>query len=327
MTSVSTLTAVQKDRAVGVLLASAAGDALGAGYEFTTPSADLVPEMIGGGIGNFQPGEWTDDTAQAMAIAQVAATGVDLRKAESLSGVAQGFADWFAGGPADVGIQTAQVLSKAGRNPTGSAMAEAARQVHERTGRSAGNGALMRQGPVSIAYLDDPAGLVEASRAVAALTHFESVGQDACAVWGLITRHTVLTGKLPRFDDIAQHAPDPDYWREVLTAAENQDPSAFHTNGWAVGALQAAWSAIHATASAFEDTHKPPLEEALATVIRIGNDTDTTAAIAGQVLGGLWGAAAVPQRWRQVLHGWPGLNSDDLERLGSLIVNRGEPSV
>lgn len=319
------LTTAQRDRAVGALLASAIGDALGAGYEFTTPAIDLTPAMIGGGLGGFAPGEWTDDTAQAMAIARVAATGADLCSEESLTLIAQGFADWFAGGPSDVGLQTASVLRAAGRTPTGAGMAEAARQVHERTGRSAGNGALMRQAPVSIAFLHGPAGLVEASRAVAGLTHHEQVGQDACVVWGLITRHAVLTGQLPTFDDIAEHIPEPDYWRGVLFEAETQSPNTFSVNGWAVGALQAAWSAIMATPSTVPSAHKPALEDALAAVIRIGHDTDTTAAIAGQVLGALWGASAVPARWRHILHGWPSSTAQNIEELATLIASGGEP--
>jgi hypothetical protein len=148
------LAPAQVDRACGALLASAAGDALDAGYEFTYPAADLVPEMTGGGLGGFAPGEWTDDTAQAVAIARIAATGVDLRTPEALSDIAQGFADWYAGGPADVGVQTAAVLSLAGPSPSGSTMTAAAREVHERSGRSAGNGSLMRTGPVALAHLD-----------------------------------------------------------------------------------------------------------------------------------------------------------------------------
>jgi ADP-ribosyl-[dinitrogen reductase] hydrolase len=35
--------------------------------------------MIGGGLGDFAPGEWTDDTSMAICIAEVTATGtVDL---------------------------------------------------------------------------------------------------------------------------------------------------------------------------------------------------------------------------------------------------------
>jgi len=108
------LTSAQVDRACGVLLASAAGDALGAGYEFGSARCDGTLAMIGGGLGEFAPGEWTDDTAQAVAIARVAATGADLRTPEALTQVAQGFANWFSAHPPDVGIQTSQVLSLAG---------------------------------------------------------------------------------------------------------------------------------------------------------------------------------------------------------------------
>jgi ADP-ribosyl-[dinitrogen reductase] hydrolase len=74
------LTAAQRDRACGALLGAAAGDALGAGYEFGPPLAPDAPvDMIGGGLGPFEPGEWTDDTSMAIPIAKKAATGADLR--------------------------------------------------------------------------------------------------------------------------------------------------------------------------------------------------------------------------------------------------------
>ena len=66
------------DRAEGVLLATAAGDALGAPYEFQPARGpELEVAMVGGG--GWEPGEWTDDTSMAIAIAEVAATGADLR--------------------------------------------------------------------------------------------------------------------------------------------------------------------------------------------------------------------------------------------------------
>jgi ADP-ribosyl-[dinitrogen reductase] hydrolase len=320
----STLTPAQVDRACGVLLASAAGDALGAGYEFTFPAADLVPEMTGGGLGGFAPGEWTDDTAQAVAIARVAATGVDLRSPEALSDIAQGFADWYAGGPADVGVQTAAVLSLAGPRPSGSTMTAAAREVHERSGRSAGNGSLMRTGPVALAHLDDPEGLVEASMAVSALTHHQDLAQEACALWCLMVRHTVLRGDFPTFDDVARWVPHADRWRGVLAEAETSPPSSFTANAWSVGALQAAWSAISHTPVPVGAPCRH-LVDALGTAIRIGHDTDTVASIAGALLGARWGMSAVPAAWRRVLHGWPDARGVDLERLACLIVRGGRP--
>ena len=117
------LDSAQLDRAVGAVLGSAVGDALGAAYEFGSAPYDGWPEMIGGGLGGFAAGEWTDDTAQAVAIARVAATGADLRSEEALDAIAAGFAEWYAGGPSDVGIQTAAVLRRAGRDATASEMA------------------------------------------------------------------------------------------------------------------------------------------------------------------------------------------------------------
>ena len=71
-----TLTTAQLDRACGVLLGTAAGDALGAPYEFGPPRGpELEVAMVGGGSFGWEPGEWTDDTSMAIAIAEVAATG------------------------------------------------------------------------------------------------------------------------------------------------------------------------------------------------------------------------------------------------------------
>ena len=69
----------RNDRVEGVLLATAAGDALGAPYEFQPARGpELEVAMVGGG--GWEPGEWTDDTSMAIAIAEVAATGADLRR-------------------------------------------------------------------------------------------------------------------------------------------------------------------------------------------------------------------------------------------------------
>ena len=312
----------QVDRACGVLIASAAGDALGAGYEFTPVAPDLEPAMIGGGLGNFAPGEWTDDTAQAVAIARVAATGVGLTSEEALDGVAHGFADWYASNPPDVGIQTAAVLGGVPRFPTAAQMRMSAWLVHAERGRSAGNGSLMRTGPVALAHLDDPLRLVEAAQAISALTHYEQDAREACALWCLMIRHAVLTGELPTFDDVAPWMPRADHWRTVIDEAEQAPPSSFTNNAWSVGALQAAWSAIAQTPIP-DDAPLRHLEHALVTAIRIGHDTDTVAAIAGALLGARWGMSAVPDEWRRILHGWPGIDSDGLERLAALTVQHG----
>lgn len=304
-----TLTAAQVDRACGVLVASAVGDALGAGYEFGSAPYQGWPAMIGGGLGGSARGEWTDDTAQAVAIAEVAADGLDLRGAPALDRIAANFAAWFAGNPPDVGIQTAQVLRIAGVDATASQMAHAARVVHRGTGRSAGNGSLMRTAPVALAHLDDPVALVEAAVAVSGLTHHQDLGGEAAALWCLLIRHAVLYAELPDLDawdgfaTLAVVETSDTDWRAILDEAERRAPGDFVNNGWAIGALQAAWSAIRHTPVP-DDLPCRHLQISLAVAIDIGHDTDTVAAIAGALLGGLWGVSAVPLAWAGAIHGW-----------------------
>src|SRR5450759_2184228 len=98
-------------------------------------------------------------------------------------------------------------------------------------------------------------------------------------------------------------------------------PADFEQNGWVVHALQGAWSAITNTAAAAGPAH---FHSALEAAVRGGKDTDTVAAIAGALVGGLYGASAVPAQWRRKLHGWPGLRSRDLVRLGVLTARGGK---
>ncbi|HYO19588.1 MAG TPA: ADP-ribosylglycohydrolase family protein, partial [Dermatophilaceae bacterium] len=63
---------------------------------------------------------------------------------------------------------------------------------------------------------------------------------------------------------------------------------------------------------------------ALEAAVRGGRDTDTVAAIAGALVGGLYGASAVPAQWRRLLHGWPGLRARDLVSLGVMTARGGE---
>ena len=324
------------DRAAGTLLATAAGDALGAGYEFGPPlSADTEVCMLGGGTFRWSPGEWTDDTAMTIAIAQVAADGLDLRSGQAQGRIVRRWAGWAANAT-DVGNQTRSVLSAVARavgpddddSAWAAAAREAAEQHHHRTGRSGGNGSLMRTAPVALAYLDDEPGLIAAAEAIGALTHVDPEAGEACALWCLAIRHAVLTGDLDvRLGLDRLPADRRSVWTDRIDVAERSRPADFPHNGWVVQALQGAWSAI-------ADTPVPPddpatgtgradhLPRALAAAVRGGRDTDTVAAIAGGLLGATYGASAVPTPWRRILHGWPDMNADDVVALATATVDR-----
>lgn len=323
------LDTAQRDRACGVLLGTAAGDALGAGYEFgpTLPATAPVT-MTGGGVFGWEPGEWTDDTAMAIAIAEVAAAGTDLLDPTTQDDIVARWVRWSRTAK-DVGSHTRGILEQLRNRPTdgiAAAALEVSRARHARGARTGGNGTLMRTAPVALAYLDDPDGLVQAASDLATVTHYDPDGGEACALWCLAIRHAVITGELDVRRGLARLPADrAAVWSDRIDLAERSRPDDIPHNGWVVGAFQAAWSAIHTTtipdddpaAGVFPADH---LRLALENAVRGGHDTDTVAAIAGGLLGARWGASAVPADWRLILHGWPGIRSRDLINLAMKII-------
>lgn len=297
------LTPEQSDRAAGVLLGTAAGDALGAGYEFSYPSAETVVDMIGGGHFDWAPGEWTDDTSMAVAIALAAREAGDLGSRPGLDAVAANFVAWYDTKPADIGNQTRSVLGY--RSATATEMTHRAASL---TGRTGGNGSLMRTAPVALAHLDDAQRCVAAAAAVSALTHSDPRAGEACQLWTFAIRHAVLEGNFDGARLWVDSSGSADFWGPLLDEAERGEPSDFPKNGWVVHALQTAWWAIMRA----DQVSPEHLTRTLELCVFAGGDTDTTAAIAGGLLGARWGAAAVPERWRSMLHGYPNLTGDDL---------------
>lgn len=358
--------AAWRDRVAGVLLGTAVGDALGAGYEFGPPIPPARPVgMVGGGSFDWEPGEWTDDTSMAIVIADGFARGADgcagagtragtragagarvdggagardVCTLEVLDRIASGWAAW-AMTAKDVGVHTRAVLGDARRaaraagrvsvtarypaaeaasgsvaagGVTASDLRLAARQEHERRGRSGGNGSLMRTAPVALAFLRDDHGLVDAAVNISSLTHVDPEAGEACALWCLAIRHALRTGEADvRIGLGALPGERAAAWSARIDEAESHTPDHFSNNGWVVQALQGAWSAIATTAPPGEGH----LARALEAAVRGGRDTDTVAAIAGGLVGAAYGASAIPEDWRDVLHGWPGRRADDLVHL------------
>lgn len=325
------LTVAQADRACGALLGSAAGDALGVPYEFATPpAATEFAVMRGGGLGNLAPGEWSDDTSMAVAIAEVAAQGADLADASALDAIAEGFLRWYDDGPPDIGIQTRAVLSatrrvldEEGGRPAEVMTLEAATYAAEHA-RSAGNGALMRTAPVALAHLADPERLAQAARLVARLTHADPLAGDSCVIWCQAIRTAVLTGEIDVRAGLPYLGERRERWETWLDEAESRPASQFSANGFTVTALQAAVAALSAPTQRAPDDCRA-LQDALHAAVRIGHDTDTVAAITGALAGARWGASAVPWNWRRAVHGWPGRDGRDLVSTATLIIRGGEP--
>ncbi|WP_062529118.1 ADP-ribosylglycohydrolase family protein [Demequina rhizosphaerae] len=329
----TTITSSIAHRAAGAILGSAVGDAIGAPYEFGPARPHLTlagtaADMTGNHT--WAPGEWTDDTSMAVPILRAAADGLDLATAEAQDRIVRDWRAW-ARVAKDVGIQTSQVF-RGMRGDDAPAASVSSRRVHEANGRSGGNGSVMRTAPVGLAYMgevDGVARVAEAADTIAGLTHFEQDARDGAGLWSVLVHLAVRDGRV-RLDDALAALPAPrrDRWGALLAAADGADPDLFQHNGWVVHAVQAAYAAIRAGGIVLDDpaTHTPTaFRRTIEEAIRIHNDTDTVAAIAGALAGALVGASAIPVGWQRLLHGHPGLRAADLTRLAVLAVRGGTP--
>lgn len=308
-----------QDRIRGVLAGMASGDALGAGYEFNAPMPESAEiSMIGGGLGNFAPGEWTDDTSMAIVIARGLLGSGGRFDAAASDYMIREWAKWAAQAP-DVGNQTRAVLSHAQRvaseegrtQPNTADALSGSEELHRRTGRSGGNGSLMRTAPVALAYLSEPpAAAFHAAVEISKLTHFDDEAAEACGLWTVAIQHAVLTGELEIRAGLPLLNPERAMtWEQRIEQAENRQPREFSRNGWVVEAFQGAWSAI---TNAKETSKEHHLVSALEAAVRGGVDTDTVAAIAGSLLGAARGYSSIPLPWMEIVHGWPGLRIQHL---------------
>lgn len=274
------------ERAVGAVLGSAAGDALGAPYEFG-PAGQLSArgqEMRGGG--GWDPGEATDDTQMAVLVGEslLERGGLDLPDLFAR------FRRWAAGDPKDIGLQTEDVLT------SGLPWDQAAALHFQVNVRAAGNGSLMRAATSAVWFA--PAGreaTMDAARRIAALTHGDRAAWEGTAVLHELVR-VALNGADPLAAvPSALEAVHPDHrerYARVLAADWHPD-RATEFNGAVWPCLGSALWALRSTAG---------FAQAVRAAVDLGGDTDTVAAVTGTLAGAVYGEAAVPREWTAPLH-------------------------
>ncbi len=187
----------------------------------------------------------------------------------------------------------------------------------------------MRTSIVGLTALDDRDQTARSARLVAELTHADPLAGDSTVLWSEAVRVAVLERRLDLGGGLDLiPAERRARWAGWIREAETEAPATFTPNGFTVTALQAAWAAITQTPVPDDapDRGSYPclhLQDALHAAVRIGNDTDTTAAIAGGLLGAYWGQSAIPLSWVRKVHGWPGRRARDLVRLAALTATGG----
>jgi len=280
------------DRARGVLIGSAVGDALGAPVEFE-PSARIVGrrgdlfELPGGGIFDWAPGEFTDDTQMAIVLARhLRARGTVVQPE-----LAREFAAWAADAK-DVGNQTRAVLSAVA---SGSSWRAA---VATLPASAAGNGSLMRVAPVAVAARSrDEA--VSLARAQSEITHPNEICLDACGVFAALLWSVLETGEVDYAQALDVAATGPVQQAILRSDAAAPAPKA---SGWVLHTLTGALWAVRG-ADCYAD--------AVWRAVCLGEDADTVAAVAGALAGAAWGASSIPKACAAALNSeHPGLSAE-----------------
>ena len=293
--------AAYKDRQRGTLLGLATGDALGAAVELQMPgSFEPVTGYRGGGPHGLGPGEWTDDTSMALALADSLGTvGWDL------DDQAARYVAWWRSGEYsvndrcfDIGSTTRSALARF--EETGQA-----RTSGDPSPQASGNGSIMRLAPVAIRYaglfpdqLDElVAHFIDSSRP----THASPQCLSASAYFGLVLcglihgmdRDEVLA---PNWRPLLQlnqlHALHPEVDEVAAGSFREKEPPRIVGSGYVVKSLEAALWAFH---------DAKDFREAVLWAVNLGDDADTTGAVCGQLAGAYWGESGIPREWLEGL--------------------------
>ena len=286
-----------RDRFRGCLVGLAAGDALGTTLEFSPPgSFDPIDDMVGGGPFGLRAGEWTDDTSMALCLA------TSLLESGGFDPVDQmgRYLRWFRQG----------YLSSTGRCFDIGDTTSGSLERFERTGEpycgpvdptSASNGSLMRLAPVPMFFAGDAREAIDRSADSSRTTHGAVEAVDACRYFaGLLVgalrgvdKETLLSEHYSLVEGLWDEAPlAPKIAAIAAGSFKHKQPPEIRGTGYVVDTLEAVlWAFFHT-----EDFREGALK-----VVNLGDDTDTTGAIFGQIAGTHYGAESIPVEWRQRL--------------------------
>ena len=249
-----------KDGFSNAMYGLAIGDALGVPFEFMDRGSFECTGMTEYGTHNQPAGTWSDDTSMTIATAKSLKDNGGMVNIEDITDNFQLWADeddFNANGYLfDIGNATSEAL-EAGIPQTGE--------------YSNGNGSLMRILPFAFVDCTD-----DEIKAVSAITHGHEISMKACVIYVHIARR-LLAG-----ETIQEIIPTLKYEKpfDRLDYIDQLDISDIRSSGYVVDTLEAALWCL-AKHDNFRDT--------VLTAVNLGDDTDTTGAVAGGLAGIVYG--------------------------------------
>ncbi|MGE0282731.1 MAG: ADP-ribosylglycohydrolase family protein [Rhizobiaceae bacterium] len=328
----------EEDRVFGTLLGLAVGDALGAPLEFSDlryGTSDLTGFQSDAwgrtGYNRFalRPGQWTDDTSMALCLLD----SLLLRNAFDAHDVRLRFLNWWYLGYCNAFFLDDQRPTKTSVGLGGNIWQSFEEFIRLRTQfttagdlKTSGNGSLMRNAPVALFFRHD-------DRLADTMSYWQSKtthqGEEAAEGCRLLTRCILdgirgdgtarcLEGLADRFtshiysvaclsrseqenacsDNIGTSLEDRNWnwanseFRYSPTRAREHPE---YIGSYAMDALAMALHCVWSTSS---------FADAVLKCANLGGDSDTTAAITGQIAGAIYGASAIPTDWIEAVLRW-----------------------
>ncbi len=278
----------------GCLLGLAIGDAMGAPVEFKKcGSFQTVTTYRSGGKFRLNAGEWTDDTAMALCLAQ---SLIDSKGFDPIDQLDKYLA-WMEEGYMSctgkmIGLGNtcwrSLIRYKRDRKPYTDIK-------HE---KFSGNGSLMRLAPICICYSDNLDQAVYYAGLSSKTTHGSPIAVDSCRYFTYIIVH-LLNGvdKNMIFSDKFIWNLHKYFEKEPLhSELDSIIKGAFKTKR--EDEIQSSGYVIHSLeASLWSFYHTDTFEEAILKSVNLGDDADTVGAITGQLLGAYCGIDSLPDEW------------------------------
>ena len=211
--------------------------------------------------------------------------------------LANRFVNWFSYGYMavnnhvfDIGITTQNAIANinAGIDPM---------DAGEKGEMSNGNGSLMRVLPLALWHQGSDAELIRDAQLQSRITHGHLRSQLCCTLYCLWARNIL--------NDITQA------WEnavETLYSELKSDSASIQEIDLHIRPLETypctgtgyVVDCLHSAKKALEEEG---FEKSVKTAIAFGNDTDTTACVAGGIAGLIYGVQGIPQRWQDELKG------------------------
>lgn len=277
-----------ENRKVGSLVGLAIGDALGTTLEFEKRGTfDPITDMIGGGPFELKPGEWTDDTSMALCLAH----SLSFKNGFDAQDQMNRYCNWYqygymssTGECFDIGITVSTALRSylETGNPFSGSVDE----------YSSGNGSLMRLAPIPMLYSHYDECIKYAGES-SRTTHGSAECIDSCKLFASLLYHAYRSSDKSEILDKNKYEP---YTENVLAISNGdflqKEYSELTGSGYVIESLESAlWCFMHSLS----------FEECVLLAANIGNDADTTAAIAGQIAGAYYGIERIPSTWLEKL--------------------------